>query len=131
MKKYLLETSFIISFLRGQKETVELLGKLEDELSSSFVCLAELYEGIFKTKEKEKAEKTILGFFSGLSEVYGLDEEITKEFGRVRNQLRIKGEMIEDLDILIAATCLAHRLTLVTLNLKHFKRIKNLDILAT
>lgn len=130
MKRYFIETSVIINFLRGKSKTVRDIENLEGELASSFVCLAELYEGILRVKEKKQAERAVLNFFTGLSEVYGLDQEIAKNFGRVRSELKQKGRVIEDLDILVAATCLAHNLVLVTYNPKHFKRVKNLEVLG-
>jgi len=128
MKKYFIETSVIISFLRGKKKAIELLEGIEGELSSSYICLAELYEGVSRVKEKAKAEKGVLEFFSGLNEVYGLDKEIAKNFGQIRAEFKQKGRVIEDLDIFLAATCLAYNLVLVTYNFKHFARVKNLEI---
>lgn len=130
MKRFLIETSVIVSYLRGNEETVEAIDNLAGEFSSSFVCLAELYEGIYRVKDTKKAEQGVLDFFTGLSEVYGLDKEIAQQFGKVRAELKKKGKVIEDLDILISATCLAHRLILVTYNPGHFQRVKNLDILV-
>lgn len=130
MKRYFLETSVIINFLRGKEKTLETIENLEGELSSSFVCLAELYEGIYQIKEKQRAERGVLDFFSGLSEIYGIDEEIAKNFGQIRANLKQKGKVIEDLDILLAATCLVYGLVLVTSNPRHFERVKNLEVLS-
>lgn len=129
MKRYLIETSVIISFLRGKSEAIETLENLEGELTSSFICLAELYEGVYRTRKRKEAEGGVLNFFFGLSEVYGLDEDIARKFGQIRAELKQRGKVIEDLDIFLAATCLAHNLILVTYNPKHFKRIKNLEVL--
>lgn len=130
MKRYLIETSVVVNFLRGKIQAVKDVESLEGELTSSFVCLAELYEGIYRVRRKEKAEEAVLSFFSGLSEVYALDEEIAQNFGRIRAKLKQKGQAIEDLDILLAATCLAYNLILVTYNPRHFKRVEDLEILG-
>ena len=130
MKRYFLETSVIINFLRNKNEGVEVVEGFEGELSSSLICLAELYEGIYRVKDKGRAEKGVLNFFTGLSEVFGLDRDIAEDFGRIRANLKKKGTIIEDLDILLAATCLVHNLTLVTYNPKHFKRVENLKVLG-
>lgn len=129
MKRFLIETSVIIDYLRGKKEAVKLINGLEGELTSSFICLAELYEGVYRLKKYKKAEVGVLHFFRGLSEIYGLDKEIAKSFGRIRYELKKKGKRIEDLDILIAATCFAHNLILVTKNTRHFSRVEGLKIL--
>lgn len=128
MTKYFLETSVIINYIRGKKETVVLVDSLEGELTSSFVGLSELYEGIFRVREKLVPEETILDFFSGLSEVFGVDKDVAKMFGSIRAHLKEKGQVIEDIDIFLAATCLAHNLTLVTANPAHFRRVKELKI---
>lgn len=129
MKRYFIETSFIINFLRGNKEAIEILENLEGELTSSFICLSELYEGICRAKKQRKAEESVLTFFSGLSDIFGLDEEIAKNFGQIRASLKKEGKVIEDLDILVAATCITYNCILLTYNPKHFERIEDLEIL--
>lgn len=124
----MVETSAIIDYLRGKKEAVEGLENLEGEICGSFVCLGELYEGIVRSKDKGKAESAVKMFFSGLSLVYGLDEETAENFGKIRADLRQRGRVIEDLDILIAATCKAHDLILITQDIKHFSMVKDLKI---
>ena len=126
--RYFIETSTIIDFLRGDKQTVESVLSLSGELVSSYVCLAELHEGIYRIGEESKEAEGIKDFFNGLSFVYGLDEEISKQFGQIRLHLKQEGNVIEDLDILIASTCKAHGLVLVTKNTKHFSRIPNLQM---
>jgi tRNA(fMet)-specific endonuclease VapC len=42
--------------------------------------------------------------------------------------LRERGEPIDDIDLLIAGTALAHNLILITHNRKHFERIADLQI---
>ena len=128
MKTYFLDTSVIIDYLRGKKDAVDLVNNLKGKLVSSYICLSELYEGIYRSKNKD-AESTILEFFSGLSKTYGLNQKIAQEFGHLRKILKQKGEIIEDLDIMIAATCIVYGLTLVTLNKKHFLRIKKINII--
>lgn len=130
MKKYFIETSVIVGFLRNRSEAVHLIEDLEGELVSSYVCLAELYEGISSVADREQEEQGVLDFFAGLSEVYGLDEEIAKQFGQIRGTLKKRGEVIEDLDMLLAATCTAYNFVMVTFNKKHFERIEGLEILA-
>lgn len=127
MKTYFLDTSIIIDYLRGKEVAINLINSFKGKLVSSYICLSELYEGIYRSKDKN-AESTILEFFSGLSKTYGLNQKIAQEFGNLRKNLKQKGEIIEDLDIIIAATCIAYNLTLSTLNKKHFSRIKKLDI---
>ncbi len=129
MSSYLLDTSVIIEYLRGKQHTVDLINDLPGETSSSVICLSELYEGIYHSRQPKKNKKIIHDFFRGLNEVHNLTAQIAERFGQIRAKLRQKGQMIEDLDIFIAATCLEHGSILVTRNKKHFERISNLNLL--
>lgn len=129
MKAYLIDTSVIINYLRDKGSTVETLDNLDGELCSSYICLAELYEGISHVREKEKAEKILLDFFAGLNSTYSIDKDIAKTFGQLRATLKAKGSIIEDLDLLLAATCITHKLILITANAKHFSKVADLEIL--
>ena len=53
---------------------------------------------------------------------------VIAEFGRMKAELEIKGERLDDFDLLIAATASVNGFILVTRNTKHFKRIKGLKI---
>lgn len=130
MKSFFIDTSVIINFLRNKESAVQAITNTEGQLTSSFVCLAELYEGIYRVREKEEAERAVLDFFTGLNQIYGIDNEVAKKFGQIRSNLKAKGNIIEDLDILIAVTCVVNNLTLITANPKHFSRIDNLEVLA-
>lgn len=128
MTSYLVDTSVIIDYLRGKDVAVELLNDTEGELLSSYVCLAEIYEGVYRVKNSEEMAAVVTKFFSSLSGMYGLDANIAKKFGAIRAELKRQGSIIEDLDLLLVATCLVYDLTLITFNKKHFARIDNLRI---
>lgn len=127
LNPYLLDTSIIVMCLRNKLSFDHLLSTYGgSDITSSMVCLAELYSGVFKSARKEENEQKVLEFFSGLDEVFGLDVTVVKKFGEIKNQLEKAGNNIEDFDLLIAATCLAHGCVLITLNTKHFERVPNL-----
>lgn len=129
MIRYFVDTSVIVEYLRGYRKIIDRLNRLEGELTSSYICMAELYEGIARSKEQNRAQEAVEQFFSGMSEIYGVDEMIAKQFGFIRAILKKEGQVIEDIDILIGATCVAYNLSLVTLNQKHFLRIQNISLL--
>ena len=112
----LLDTDWIIDYLKGQTRVVERLNKLwVDGLGISIISLAELYEGVYYSSDPERSGKALDDFLSGV-EVIGLDMETCRLFGRLRGQLRQKGQLVGDFDTLIAATCFRHDLTLFTNN---------------
>lgn len=128
VNSYLLDTSIIVNIFRGKKEEQKLIESLDGERASSFVCLAELYEGVARSRDREKEEDNLVKFFSRLHNVFGIDNEVAKKFGETRAQLKAQGNIIEDLDLIIAATCITYNQTLITRNQKHFSRIPDLRI---
>jgi predicted nucleic acid-binding protein len=51
-----------------------------------------------------------------------------ERFAYLRAELRRRGQLFPDLDLLIAATALQHDLTLLTRNVRHFNRIPDLRL---
>ena len=66
--------------------------------------------------------------FCRLNEILPLTEEIVIEASDIYANLKQRGTLIGDVDILIAATALVHGLVLVSNNEKHFSRITGLKI---
>ncbi|NER25081.1 MAG: type II toxin-antitoxin system VapC family toxin [Symploca sp. SIO1C2] len=58
--------------------------------------------------------------------VLGCDAETARQYGEVKNQLRLKGRPLPENDIWIAAIALQHQLVLVTRD-AHFQEIENLQ----
>lgn len=124
----LLDTDWIIDYLKGQEEVVERLSHLWAEgLAISIISLAELYEGVHYSRDPERSESALDDFVSGV-EVVGLNMEICRLFGKLRGRLRKSGRLVGDFDILIAATCLRHDLTLFTNNRRQFEVFESLRI---
>jgi predicted nucleic acid-binding protein len=48
-------------------------------------------------------------------------------FGKIKSDLEQGGEIIDDFDVAIGAIALSHGCGVITANLKHFNRIKDLD----
>lgn len=131
-RDFLIETSIIIAHLKDLPEA-DILTELERRQFSSVICLGELYEGIFLVNkvDQKKIRRGIEKYFLNLDGILPVDENIVKIFAQIRALLRKKGEIIGDLDLLIAASCLFHDLILVTLNYKDFQRIPKLKIFRT
>ena len=91
--------------------------------------LAELYEGVYYSRDPEKNE-IVLDTFLSKFPVMEVDRDICQCFGRERGKLRKAGRLIGDFDLLIAATCLCRKLTLLTNNVGHFERIEGLRLIS-
>lgn len=122
---YLIDSDVLIDFLKNKNETVDFFSKIDrSEISTSIICVGEILEGL----DKNKSEKFLK--FINLINVVNIDLSVIIQFSKIRKQLRKQGNLIDNFDILIAATCLVNDLILITNNLKHFKRIENLKILS-
>ncbi len=126
--KYLLDTNTCVYLLNGNeslKKKVREIGIYS--LSVSNCVLAELYFGVYKSKRVEENLKRIELFKKNLA-ILSDSEESAKLFGKIKADLRSKGTIIEDFDILIASIAIANKSILVTNNIEHFERIDGLQI---
>jgi len=125
--KYLLDTNILIDHIRGRKEID--IGILKKGVGISIITLGELYYGSQKSSNPQKTLDLIRRLLHDLGlQVQILDEETVFEFGKIKAELEAKGMRLEDFDLLIAATAKIGNFTLVTENLKHFKRIAGLKL---
>ncbi|ETW94438.1 MAG: hypothetical protein ETSY2_49815 [Candidatus Entotheonella gemina] len=125
---YLIDTDWVIHYLNGRNDIVDRLHTLKsDGLGLSVIALAELYEGVYFSRDPEQDEQGLTDFLQGVT-VLGVDEETARIFGRERGRLRRAGQIIGDMDLLIGSTALQYDLTLLTNNHRHFERIEGLQI---
>ena len=128
--RYLVDTDWLVHYLNGHPEIVGRIQQFSaDGLALSLVSLAELYEGVFYSREPGKSEEALQAFLRGV-ELLGVDDETMRIFGRERGRLRARGQAIGDFDLLIGATALRHELTILTKNRRHFELIENIQIIS-
>jgi tRNA(fMet)-specific endonuclease VapC len=129
--RYLIDTDWVIDHLNQIHRVVNRLTELRPQgLALSVISLAELYEGVHYSRDPGRSQQALDTFLEDVS-VIGIDEDICKLFGKERGRLRKQGALIGDFDLLIAATCLHHGLTLLTNNRQHFERVEGLQIEST
>ena len=128
--RYLVDTDWVIHYLNGRAHIVTRIQELSPlGIAMSVISLAELYEGVYYSRNPLKSEQALHDFLSGV-DLLGIDEEITRLFGRERGRLRAVGNTVGDFDLLIGATALHHDLTLLTNNRRHFELIEKLRIVS-
>jgi tRNA(fMet)-specific endonuclease VapC len=126
--RYLIDTDWVASHLNGRQEATELFSRIEQEdLFVSLITYGEIYDGIYHARNPRQFERVFRELLKGV-QIVPLNRAIMQRFARVRGALRSGGQIIGDLDLLIAATALHHSLTLVTRNRRHFQRIPNLPL---
>ncbi len=126
---YLIDTDWVIDHLHQRDRVTRRLEELAPAgLALSIISLAELYEGVFYSRDPVENEAALQRFLDPELTILGMDEETCKIFGKERGRLRTAGALIGDCDLLIGSTALRHNLTLLTNNRRHFERIEGLRI---
>jgi tRNA(fMet)-specific endonuclease VapC len=125
---FLIDTDWVIDHLNAVAEVTRRLKELEPQgLALSIISAAELWEGVYFSRDQKRSQMMLEAFLSGVT-ILNLDEEVCKRFGHLRGSMRKRGQIMGDFDLLIAATALRHNLTLLTNNRKHFAGIAGLQI---
>jgi len=129
IKKYTFDTNILSYYIRGNEEIKNRLNKELSEGNQFIINPITYYEisrGLLAIDSPMKSQK-----FKELCQVFGI-LELSKRILDIAAQnyavLRKKGELIEDADLFIAATCLVNDLVLITNNRRHFSRIDGLKI---
>jgi tRNA(fMet)-specific endonuclease VapC len=85
-----------------------------------------LFTGV-KLKESVKLKKAVEDLIERL-EILPFTEYASFKYADIRSSLQKKGQIIEDMDMLIAACVIAEGAVLITNNEKHFSNIDGLKI---
>ena len=126
--KYLLDTNTCIFLMKNMESTVNnYKEKNHLGIAISAITAAELYFGVYNSVHRDKNMQNLANFLIGV-EVQEFDDLAAAEYGRIRAYLQKRGELIGPLDMLIAAHAMAGNLTLVTDNIREFKRVEGLQL---
>ncbi|MDO4183480.1 MAG: type II toxin-antitoxin system VapC family toxin [Coriobacteriia bacterium] len=126
---YCLDACILIDFLRGKTPELFRLFRSTDPrlIKIPAVVQGELLVGVQKGNNPalglRAVEELLLPF-----EVLPFDSSCAYAYGSIRAQLESAGKKIGANDMMIAATALANHATLVSNNVKDFKRIKGLSL---
>lgn len=123
---YLLDTDTIVYSLKGEGYVHEHLRRHRtDLLHLSVITLMELYFGAYRSKKVDANLAKIRTLEDSFS-ILQVGSEIASVFGSLKASSYSKGQPLDDFDLAIAATALAHNLCVVTNNEKHFRKIPGL-----
>jgi tRNA(fMet)-specific endonuclease VapC len=126
--KYLVDADWLIDFTAGIPFAVQTLDRLSAEgLAVSIIAVAEVYEGAFATLDSEAALASYRELLSDYA-ILPVTDRIAEHFARMRAALRRQGQLIPDMDLLIATTAIEEDLILLTRNARHFGRIPGLRV---
>lgn len=127
--KTLLDTDILSAILKRQPNAL-MRGQryLSDHPRFSFSLMSRFE--ILRGLKARNATTQIFDFesFCAVSEVLPLNEDVVIRASDTYAALYQSGKLIQDADLLIAATALAHGIVLASNNLSHFNRILGLSV---
>lgn len=124
--KYVLDTDILIYFLKGHESVVEKVSVVaQSDLSTTIINQTELLYGAFNSTKKEHNLKKIQEFLKEIT-VLEFSPAASMQFAKHKAQLKKQGNLLADMDLMIASIVLANDGILVTNNVKHFEKIKEL-----
>ena len=121
--KYLLDTNIVIALFAADDSVQKHIADAK-EIFIPTTVIGELFFGAFKSTHS-KENISLIEKFALFNTVLSCGLGTGKEYGRIKNLLKIKGSPIPENDIWIAAVAIEHDLTLVTRD-EHFKHINEL-----
>lgn len=125
---FLLDTNTVIDYFRGKGKIAEnLLALPPSEIALPAVVAYEVWVGVLGSQNSARRQSQFEQFLSAVP-VVALDAVAARRAAQLRHTLERRGEGIGPMDTLIAATALAHNATLVTHNVKEFKRVPGLAV---
>jgi predicted nucleic acid-binding protein len=124
-----LDTDFLVALLRGKNDAKSKIESLDAEgrNATTTINAFELFYGAHKSAKREKNVKEVFKLLDRL-DVFDFTLEASEVAGEITAILEKEGEMLDFRDIMIASIIKCHRMTLVTRNVDHFKRIKGLQM---
>ena len=127
---YLFDTDVLSAVLR-RDPPLALIRRLAqvspDEQFTTSITLGELLYGAARRESLTLARRA-RGLVSRLVEVLPFDAEAAEVYAEVRARLEAGGQPLAEPDLRIASISLARDLTLVTGNVRHFRRVPELAV---
>jgi tRNA(fMet)-specific endonuclease VapC len=127
--KYLLDTNTCVFVIRNKSQLT--LQRLRQHAAGVVgicsITLAELRYGADKSQDPAKNHAALNSFLAPV-EIVEFDAQAAGQYGNIRTDLERRGLPIGPLDTLIAAHALSLGLTLVTNNIREFRRVSGLSV---
>ncbi len=125
---FLLDTNICIYLIKNKPEGLRrhLEPLRPGDVGISSITVAELRYGAAKSQAKEK-NTAALDMFLAPFEIMQFDDRAADVYGAIRAGLEKNGTPVGPLDTLIAAQAISLAVTLVTNNMREFRRIPGLQ----
>lgn len=129
MPPILVDTDILSMFLRGHPFVVshfQTYSQYHTKINLSLITYYEITSGLKHLGATKRL--TIFLEFCEANVIVPLSQPAVDIAADLYAELRLKGTPVDDIDLLIAGTALAHNMVLATHNVRHFGRITSLQI---
>ena len=126
---YLFDTNLWIQLLKKRASSArKRVDSLEPaEILTCSIVKAELWRGALKYDDPGQRMAHVNAALSPYRSL-PFDDAAARHYADIRHHLESRGESIGPNDLKIAAICLAHDLTIVTGNVREFRRVPGLQV---
>lgn len=129
--RFVLDTTAFSAAMRGDPALMKLFKRHRPgDIVTVPPVVAEIQYGLErqdKASKKFNLLKAQRDRWLSVVRVLAWSNEASERFGEIKADLERLGQMIDDFDIAIAAIAMAHQCSVLTANLEHFQRIKQLE----
>lgn len=126
----ILDTSFLIDLMSQQPDAVKKFWELQEQKKSLFIVaptIFELWSGIAQSSKPETEKKKVMQTVESQI-ILPFEKESAKEAGKIDGTLCKEGQTIDPEDCMIAGIAKYYDEVILTRNVKHFSRIKGVNI---
>jgi len=127
----LIDTSILIESERGRLDLKKFVAHRGDEdFFISVVTVSELLHGVHRANTagvRAKRGASVEGVLQQFS-ILDIDLNTARSHAQLWAELEVAGMIIGPHDLWLAATCVAHGLTMVTANIREFQRVPGLQV---
>jgi tRNA(fMet)-specific endonuclease VapC len=125
----LIDTDILSFYFKGERNVVKNFEKYLETFEIIELSIITYYEILSGLQAKNAFRQLeIFEEFAKDNIVIPLTENSCKISAELYSNLKQKGELIDDIDLLIAGIAIENEITIVTNNEKHFQRIPGLKI---
>ena len=127
--RYLLDTNTCIYIIKRSPARVMLRFKRlrVGDIGVSAITVCELQFGVSNSSQPDRNQRALTEFLGPL-EVLDFPAGASVVYGEIRMHLQSAGTPIGSYDLLLAAHALHNRLTMVTNNVREFRRVPDLKM---
>jgi tRNA(fMet)-specific endonuclease VapC len=125
--RFLLDANVVITVLKARATPLaeKVYSYPLDEIAISSIVTFELFFGAFKSAQPEH---NLVLLEASRFPILGFDANDARHAGQIRASLAAAGTPIGPYDVLIAGQALARDLTLITNNVREFRRVRGLNV---